>query len=115
MRNARPPAICASMRWLILSSSTTSLTPPLAIASRGMPNTTQLASFCAGIGPGAVHLQHPRRSVVAHPGEDHAHRIAAGILRHRAEQHVDRGAMAVDRRAVMQLYLIVGAAARQLR
>ena len=60
---------------------------------------------------GLLHLQHSARAVVAHAGEDHANRILPGIAGGGAEQHIDRGPVAANQRAVLDLNVVARAAA----
>src|SRR6201999_2358282 len=60
---------------------------------------------------GVEHLLEAARSVVAHPGHDHAERVRAGRARDRAEEYVDRRAMARDERSVDDLGQVLRAAA----
>ena len=74
------------------------------MASRGMPKTTQVASFWAiGQRPGLTQFEQPACAVVAHAGHDDTGGEWAGGLGHRPEQDLDAGTVAADRRTVDQL------------
>ena len=86
------------------SSGVTNLAAPRRMASRGMPKTTHVASFCAIVrAPASRISKRPAGAVVPHAGHDHAGRVRAGRLGRRAKQHLDAGAVATDRRAFDQL------------
>ena len=89
-------------------------TPPMRMASLGMPKTTQRRFVLRDRGgAGLLHLQHAARAVVAHAGHDDADRVAARVARGRAEQHVHRGPVAADQRPVAHLDVVARAAALQ--
>ena len=69
-RSISAAAMCAS--------GSTSCAAPAAMASRGMPKTTQLASSWHDVvAAGVAHLVHRLRAVGAHAGEHHAERVRA--------------------------------------
>jgi hypothetical protein len=75
----------------ICVSGSTSWAAPWAMASRGMPNTTQLASSWHQVpAAGVAHGAHGARAVGAHAGEHHAQRVGADHAGGGLEQHFHR-------------------------
>ena len=65
------------------------------------------------IGTGILHRQYSNRSVLSHPGENHAHRILACTARGGFEQYIHRRTVPIYRWPDVKLSDIVGAATCQ--
>ncbi len=84
------------------------------MASRGMPNTTQLASFCARVHapPDASPTFPPHHRCPYRSGSPQPH--YARLFGDRMEQHIYRRPMTVNRRAIVNFDLVICATTRQL-
>src|SRR6185295_18236576 len=61
----------------------------------------------------ALQVEHAPGAVLAHPGQEHADRVAARAARRRLEQQVDRGTVARHERALLHFHAVAGAAAAE--